>query len=97
MNVKPFVSTLVFVILVCSAQAGLAQPGVSDATSAKHSQSSDVGKLRSDDSSQYAFDDNLGALMVTLVFFGLFAIFYIVIRNKPSEGELKKIRKKRKL
>lgn len=97
MKQKPFVPWMVFLLLAISVQTSLAQTSVSGATSAQQAQSDKTGKLADDDPMQYAYSDNFAALMVTLVFFGLFAVFYMAIRNKPSERELKKIRKKHKL
>lgn len=87
---------LIGALIAFNAQTARAQSGIQSATSAKQAHSSSEKQLGSDDTT-YKFSDNIAALMVTLVFFGLFAIFYIKLRNAPSEHELKKNRKKHKL
>lgn len=97
MNLRLLSIFLIGALIALNAQSALAQTGIQDATSAKQAHSSSEKQLGKDDPSQYQFADAIGASMVTLVFFGLFAIFYIKIRNAPSERELKKKRKKHKL
>ncbi len=95
MDIKRLAPLLAFLFVCITSDLASAQIGVGSATGAQ-SQSDSVKKLRSEDPDGMAFADTLGASMVTLVFFGLFFTFYVFIRNKPSDGELKKIRKKKK-
>ncbi|MBI1388325.1 MAG: hypothetical protein GC154_07750 [bacterium] len=53
--------------------------------------------LKQSDMNPYGIAEPIVALLGTLVFFGIFAIGYVYVRGLPSEKELHKQRKKKKL